>query len=250
VAVVTGAGRGIGRAIADRFVDEGATVVVSSRTQVEIDHVVERAKERGLNGLSIRSDASDPEGARAPVRAAVSEYGRIDVLVNNVGSARQQCLDPFDCTDEQFEAALTLNLLSSWRASREALTTMRDNGCGRIINIGSAASKGTSGFIAYTAAKHGLVGLTRELAVKVGLFGITVNCLCPGWTLTGALDWDRIGRQQGMSAAAARAWAESQNAQGRILEPAELTGMATFLASAEGAGVTGQVISVDGGYKI
>jgi NAD(P)-dependent dehydrogenase (short-subunit alcohol dehydrogenase family) len=250
IAVVTGAGRGIGRAIAERFVDEGATVVVSARTPDEIERVVERASGRGLRGLSIRTDATDPQGARAPVRAAVSEFGRIDVLVNNVGGARGLCLDPFECSDADFESAITLNLFSSWWASREALPTMRAHGWGRIVNVGSGASKVASGFVAYTAAKHGLVGLTKELAVKAGHYGITVNCLCPGWTQTSALNWDTVGRQKGITPEAARSLAAGQNAQNRILEPDELTGMATFLASPEGAGVTGQVISVDGGYMI
>jgi NAD(P)-dependent dehydrogenase (short-subunit alcohol dehydrogenase family) len=251
VAVVTGAGRGIGRAIADRYVDEGATVVVCARTSGDIEAVVERAKERGLPGLSLQADVTDIDGARAPVRAAVSEFGRVDILVNNVGGSRGLTRDPFECPDGDFESQITLIVLATWWASREALPHMRANQWGRIINIGSGASKVTSGFVAYTAAKHGVVGMTKELAMKAGRFGITVNCLCPGWTLTSAVNWEAVGRMNGgMSADAARAWAEDQAAEGRILTPEELTGTATLLASDEGGGITGQVISVDGGFKI
>lgn len=250
VAVVTGAGKGIGRAIAERFIDEGATVVVSSRTKEDLDPVVEIAKKNGLNGLAVVADASDPEDARSPIKAAVADFGRIDILVNNVGGSRQLCRDAFTADDSEFEVSITLNLRTTWWSSREALPHMRDQRWGRIINIGSGASKVVTGFIAYTAAKHGLVGLTKELAAQGGPYGITVNCLCPGWTMTRAISWELIGKQQGISADAAREQAESQNVQHRVLAPEDLTGMAAFLASEEGLGVTGQVLSVDGGYKI
>jgi len=250
VAVVTGAGKGIGRAIAERFVNEGATVVVSSRTKEDLDPVVDLARELGLDGRSVVADATDPEDARSPVRTAVSDFGRIDVLVNNVGGSKGLCRDPFTAEDSEFEISITLNLMSTWWASREALPHMREQRWGRIINIGSGASKNATGFVAYTAAKHGLVGLTKELASKSGRYGITVNCLCPGWTQTRAINWETIGKQQGVSAEEARTRAEAQNVQHRILMPEELTGMAAFLASEEGKGITGQIVSVDGGYKI
>ena len=105
-------------------------------------------------------------------------------------------------------------------------------------------------FDAHATAKHALVGLTRQLAVATAEHGITVNCLCPGWTNTSLLDFERIATRNGTTVEEARAVAERDNAQHRVLEPEELTGMATLLVSDEGAGVTGQVISVDGGYRI
>lgn len=110
--------------------------------------------------------------------------------------------------------------------------------------------EGNGGSVAYTAAKHGLVGLTKQLALRVGEHGITVNCLCPGWTNTSLVDWEAIGRRRGVTAEEAEQAAARENAQNRVLEPDELAGMAVLLASDDGAGITGQVISVDGGYRI
>jgi 3-hydroxybutyrate dehydrogenase/3-oxoacyl-[acyl-carrier protein] reductase len=127
---------------------------------------------------------------------------------------------------------------------------MRERGWGRIISIGSGASKHAASSLSYTTAKHGLVGFTKQLAQAVGPFGITANLLCPGWTNTSLLDFEAVARRAGTSVGEAIAKAESENAQHRVLEAEELTGMATLLASDEGAGITGQVISVDGGYRL
>ena len=127
---------------------------------------------------------------------------------------------------------------------------MRDAGFGRVINIGSGYAKRSGGGLAYTTAKHGLIGFTRALAASAAPHGITVNCLCPGWTNTALVDWDRIGAARGISAESARAMSEADSLQNRILEPGELGPMAALLAAPESAGITGQVISVDGGYKV
>src|SRR5439155_1789376 len=234
VAVVTGAGRGIGRAIALRYAAEGATIVVSARTAADVEAVVADAG----NGLAVVADALDADGAREPVRAALKELGRVDILVNNVGGNAGGNLDPFAADDEAFLRTLTLNLTSAWWTSTAVLPSMREREFGRIINIGSGASKRAAASVAYTTAKHGLVGFTRQLAAATARHGITVNCLCPGWTNTSALDRAPEG---------ALARAETENLQRRILEPEELGGMATLLAGPDGAGITGQVISVDGG---
>jgi NAD(P)-dependent dehydrogenase (short-subunit alcohol dehydrogenase family) len=251
IAVVTGGGRGIGRAIALRYAREGATVVVSSRTATDLDAVLAQVADHGgAPGLAVVADASDRDDARRPVHEAIARFGRVDVLVNNVGGSVGQHHDPFTGDDASFEDTLTLNLTSAWWTSRAALPGMRERGHGRIINIGSGASKHAAGTLAYTAAKHGLVGFTRQLARATGTHGITVNCLCPGWTNTSLLDFEQVARRSGITVDEARARAQADNVQARVLEAEELTGMATLLASAEGAGITGQVISVDGGYRI
>jgi NAD(P)-dependent dehydrogenase (short-subunit alcohol dehydrogenase family) len=250
VAVITGGGRGIGRAIALRYAAEGATVVVSSRTEADLQAVVDDVHGAGSKGLAVVADASDRVSARLPVTEAMRQFGRVDILVNNVGGSVGRNHDPITGDDDSFESTLVLNLTSAWWTTNAALPGMREHGFGRVINIGSGASKRASASLAYVTAKHGLVGFTRQLAASVGELGITVNCLCPGWTNTSLLDWDKVARGKGITPAEARADAERENAQRRILEPEELAGMATLLASAEGGGITGQVISVDGGYKV
>lgn len=237
VAVITGAGRGIGRAIALRYAGEGASIVISARTSTDLDAVIAEAG----TGMAVVADALSREGAREPVRTAIERFGRVDILVNNVGGNAGGNPDPYAVDDAGFDRTLTLNLTSAWWASTAALPAMRDRGFGRIVNIGSGASKRAAASVAYTTAKHGLVGLTRQLAAATALHGITVNCLCPGWTNTSALD--RLAED-------ALERGESENLQHRILEPEELTGMATLLAGPDGGGITGQVISVDGGYRV
>jgi NAD(P)-dependent dehydrogenase (short-subunit alcohol dehydrogenase family) len=251
VAVVTGGGRGIGRAIALRYAREGANVVISSRTRSDLDAVVAQIAEAGgPEALAVVADASDRDDARRPVRDAMQKLGRVDVLVNNVGGSVGRHHDPFTGDDESFERTIVLNLTSAWWTTREALPGMRERGFGRVINIGSGASKHAAAALAYTTAKHGLVGFTKQLAQTAGQSGITVNLLCPGWTNTSLLDFEAVARRAGTSVEEAIESAESENAQHRVLEPEELAGMATLLASDDGAGITGQVISVDGGYRL
>ena len=250
VAVVTGGGRGIGRAIALRYALEGAVIVISSRTVAELERVLDEAATGDERGMAVVADALEPAGARRPVHAALERFGRVDILVNNVGGNAGGNLDPFAGDDDAFHRNLTLNLTSAWWTSTAALPAMRDRGFGRIINIGSGASKRAAASVAYTSAKHGLVGLTRQLAAATARYGINVNCLCPGWTQTSALDFELIASRTESTPEQVRARAEAENLQRRILDADELAGMATLLAGDDGRGITGQVISVDGGYRI
>jgi 3-hydroxybutyrate dehydrogenase len=250
VAVITGGGRGIGRAIARRYAAEGATIVVSSRTQTDLDAVVAEAKDAGADGLAVVADAMDRQSARLPVTEALARFGRVDVLVNNVGGTVGRKPDPFAADDETFENTLILCLTSAWWTTSAVLPSMRDAKFGRIISIGSGSARHASGSLPYTTAKHALVGFTKQLAQIVGEHGITVNLLSPGWTNTSLVDWDRIAKAKGVSPDVAQAQAARESAQNRVLEPDELAGMATLLASADGAGITGQQVSVDGGYRL
>lgn len=252
VAVVTGGGRGIGRAIALEMARDGARIVVSSRTREQLNAVVAEAEGVGSAGLAVVADALDRDDAKAPVREAFAAFGRVDILVNNVGGGAplRGSQDPFTHDDDVFEANLALNLTSAYWTTREALPLMRDAGYGRIINIGSGYSKRSGGALAYTCAKHGLIGFTRALAHDTAAHGITVNCLCPGWTNTALVDWEAMGKAMGISADEAHALRAAENLQDRVLEPEELGPMASLLAAPQSAGITGQVISVDGGYKV
>jgi NAD(P)-dependent dehydrogenase (short-subunit alcohol dehydrogenase family) len=254
VAWITGGGRGIGRAIALEMAREGADIAISSRTESELEGVAGEIEGLGCRALAVRADVMGLEDIRNATREILSHFGRLDILVNNAGGGvpprKPEDLQPFPHDDQSFLDNLNLNLISVWRATREVLPHMRDQGYGRIINIGSGYAKHSGGTVVYTAAKHGVVGLTRALAALVASHGITVNCLCPGWTNTRLVNFDAMGKAMGVDGATARTMVENDNLQKRILEPEELGPMAALLASEVSAGITGQVISVDGGYKV
>jgi 3-hydroxybutyrate dehydrogenase len=254
VALVTGGGRGIGRAIALGFAREGASVAVSARSAAELDRVAEEISSLGGIGFAATADVMRYQDILAAVAAVMKRFGRIDILVNNAGGVvpgkTPLGLAAATHEDEAFIDNLLLNLVSAQRASREVLPHMLGQGYGRIINIGSGYAKRSGGGVAYTAAKHGLIGLTRATAAEVATRGVTVNCLCPGWTNTQLVDWNGLGMLWGTDADGARAQASAENLQNRVLEPDELAPMAVLLASDDGAGITGQVISVDGGYRV
>jgi len=250
VAVITGGGRGIGHAIALRYATEGATVVVSSRTGSDLDATLAEAGLGGDRGLAVVADATDRHDARRPVTEAIERFGRVDILVDNVGGTIGGNPDPFAGNDDAFEQTLILNLTSAWWTTSAALPGMRERGFGRIISIGSGAAKHTGGSLPYTTAKHGLVGFTKQLAAAAAPHGINVNLLCPGWTRTSLLDFERIAKAKGTTATEEEERASAESLQHRVLEADELAGMATLLAGHDGRGITGQVISVDGGYKV
>lgn len=250
VAVITGGGRGIGRALALRFGAEGATVVVSSRTASDLEATLEEAELDEARGLAVVADAMDREEAKRPVLEALDRFGHLDILINNVGGHAGGDPDPFTGDEMAFERTLTLSLTSAWWTSAAAMPLMRERRFGRIINIGSGASLHTGGSVGYTAAKHGLVGLTKELAKAGARHGINANVLCPGWTKTSMIDFAVMARSRGTTEAEEYERAQSTNLQRRVLEANELGGMAVLLAGPEGRGITGQVIAVDGGYRV
>jgi NAD(P)-dependent dehydrogenase (short-subunit alcohol dehydrogenase family) len=249
VAVITGGGRGIGEAIALRYAAEGATLVVSSRTASDLENTLSVAGLDSDRGLAVVADATDRDDARRPVSEALERFGRVDILVNNVGGTVGNN-DPFLANDDAFESTLVLCLTSAWWTTSAALPSMRDQGFGRIISIGSGTSKTTGASLPYTTAKHALVGFTKELAKTGAPFGINVNLLCPGWTRTSLVDFERIATARGTTVEIEEELAAADSLQHRVLDASELTGMATLLVSDDGRGITGQVISVDGGYKV
>jgi len=245
VAVVTGGSRGIGRAIARALRMAGARVVVSGRSAATLEEAA-----KALDVVAVEADAMDRAQAARPVEAAIARFGGIDVLVNNVGGSAGGDPDLFGSGDDRFEANLTLNLTSAYWTTKAAVRSMRERGRGRVIQIGSGASRHAAASPAYTAAKHGLVGLTKQLARDLAPHRITVNCVCPGWTATDLVSFEQLGAFQGVDAATARRQAENESVQRRIMEPDELTPMVVLLASDAGAPITGQLIAVDGGYRL
>lgn len=249
--VVAGAGRGIGRAIAEVAAAQGAKVVISSRTATELERVRKSIAESGGDVVSVIADATDPEASGLPAEAALKNYGQIDVWVNAVGGHRGDDRHPLDLSADLFSSHLQLNLTSALLGAQHAAKAMLDAGRGgSIVNIGSGDSNHAGARVGYTAAKHGLVGLTKSLARHWGPEGIRVNCVCPGWTNTELNDWNLLGKAWGMSSEAAYQFAADQNVQKRVLEPEEVAEMVVFLGADRGSGVTGQIISVDGGYRV
>jgi NAD(P)-dependent dehydrogenase (short-subunit alcohol dehydrogenase family) len=252
-ALITGGGRGIGRSMALALADAGADVAVASRSIAELESVAKEIRDRGTRGVAVVMDVMSREQITAGVDEAARKLGGLDILINNAGgvvSENPALLNPLDHDPGAFEDNLFLNLTQAFYATHAALPHMIKQKWGRIISIGSGYAKTGGGPLAYSAAKHGLIGFTRSLAYAAGPYGVNVNVLCPGWTNTKLVDWNMLGEMMGMSAADAKRFAESQNIQKRIVEPDELGAMAALLSSDAGGAVTGQVISVDGGYMV
>ena len=251
---VTGAGRGIGRSITLAMAAEGARLGLSSRTRAELDAVAGEIESAGGRAFAVAADAMSLDSTRAAAAAIAENLGTIDILVNNAGGGvppRQAAeLSAAEVDDLAFMDNVDLNLFSAYRASQAVLPAMLAQSDGRIINIGSGYAKRSGGGLAYTAAKHGLIGLTRAMAANVATRGVTINCLCPGWTNTQLVDLERMAQMAKTDVATVRTRIESENLQKRILEPDELGPMAVLLAAPESYGITGQVVSVDGGYGV
>ena len=251
---VTGAGRGIGRSIALAMAAEGANLGLSSRTKDELDAVAGEVEAAGAKAFAVAADALSLESTLAAAEAIAAALGTVDILVNNAGGGvpprREPDLSDAEIDNFAFMDNVDLNLSSAYRASQAVLPAMLAQSDGRIINIGSGYAKRSGGGLAYSAAKHGLIGLTRAMAANVATGGVTINCLCPGWTNTQLVDLDRMAQMAKTDVETVRSRIESENLQKRILEPDELGPMAVLLAAPESYGITGQVVSVDGGYGV
>jgi NAD(P)-dependent dehydrogenase (short-subunit alcohol dehydrogenase family) len=249
IALITGGGRGIGRAIAFAFAREGARVAVLARTEREVARVAEEIKaECNVETMYATCDVSGGESIKRAFAEVESRLGSVDVLVNNAGIAESA---PFVKTsDELWQRHLAVNLSGTFYFMRAALPAMIKRGWGRIINIASIAGKTGAPYIAaYAASKHGVLGLTRSAALEVASKGVTINAICPGYVdtemTTRALE--NIEAKTGKPASDALEAIKRMSPQNRLITPEEVAALALLLASDEGRGINGQAINVDGG---
>lgn len=241
IALITGGGRGIGRAIAHTFARHGARVVVAARSREQVNSV---AAEIGPEAVAVVCDVSDPEN----VARMFAEVREVDILVNNAGIAESATL--VNTTDEFWQRHIATNLSGTFYCTRAALPWMLSRGWGRVINIASIAAKTGAPYIAaYAASKHGILGLTRSVALEVATRGITVNAICPGYVDTEMVSRgvENITAKTGRSAEEALDTLKKMSPQNRLVTPEEVAAVALLLASEEGRGINGQGINVDGG---
>jgi NAD(P)-dependent dehydrogenase (short-subunit alcohol dehydrogenase family) len=241
-AIVTGARRGMGRAIALAMAREGANVVVSDISQEDCQKVVDEIEKLGRKGLALKCDVSSSADVEDMVKRTVAEFGRVDILVNNAGILT---FKPFlELTDEDWDKTLNVNLKGQFLCSRAAGRVMIKNKWGRIINIASISSGGCGiafPLIAhYTASKGGVTALTEALALELTPQGVNVNAICPG-----AIDTDMA---KGVKEGGQLAQVLARIPKGRLGQPEEVASLTVFLASEESDYISGAAIVIDGGW--
>ena len=243
VALVTGGGRGIGRAIAEKFAAEGARVAIA-----DVDDAGGRATAAALGdrGLYVAADVTRSADVDAAVDRVERAYGRINVLVNNAGV--NAYFDAAAMTEAQWDAVFAVDLKGAWLCARRVLPAMVAAGSGAIVNIASIhATLTIAGMFPYAAAKSGLIGLTRSLALDYAPHGIRVNAVSPGWTRTHLVEeWFRLQPDP----AAAEASVMRAHPMRRIATPAEVASLVAFVASDEASAITGASLAVDCGLGV
>lgn len=253
VAIITGAGSGLGRAIAQRLSVEGAAVVAADINGKAAETVVQEIKDLGRRGLAVPTDVSMEKDTEHMVQTTLENFGQIDILVNNAGTGSTGLI--VNHSEEDWDRPMRVNLKGSFLCSRAAAREMMTRKRGRIVNISSISGKSGEEFIgAYCASKFGVIGLTQVMAKELGRFGITVNAVCPGyiWTPMWAemANWFKESFPTLAGKSPQEIFANRVKAVTplrRPQEPEDIANLVVFLASEEARNITGQAINVDGG---
>lgn len=248
VAMVTGGGRGIGEAIARALAGAGAAVTLVARTQREVEAVAAHLQAQGYDAEPLTADVTNSRQVEAAVTHTIERHGSLDILVCAAGMTASLPLQDMD--GELWDQLLSVNLSAAFYASRAVLPHMLERQWGRIINVASTGAKiGYAYSAGYCAAKHGLLGLTRALAIEVVQKGITVNAVCPGFAATSMtqLTAQRIAEKTGRTVDEALESLARFSPQRRLIEPQEVARVVVMLAGEGAAGITGQGINIDGG---
>lgn len=246
VALVTGGARGIGAATASRLASEAAAVALLDLREEAAKEAVVEIEAAGGTAMSVGADVSSRDDVERAVADVVSEFGRLDILVNNAGLIRDNLLHKM--TDEDWDLVMNVHLKGAFLCSQVAARHMVEQRYGRIVNLSSIASDGNRGQANYSAAKAGLRGFSRTLAIELGRFGITVNAIAPGFISSAmtAQTAERIGMDFDDFAAAASKATVVQ----RVGQPEDIAAAVAYLASEEAGFVSGHTLFVDGGGRL
>lgn len=247
-AVVTGAGQGIGAAVALALSGAGARVVLAGRTVSKLEDVAGRIAATGGEAHAVEADVADPGQVEALARVAAERVGQVAILVNNAGMGYSAPLKRTSLED--WNTVMGVNATGTFLCTKEFLPAMVASGWGRVINVSSVAGLSGAAYItAYSASKHAVMGLTRCLAAEVASSGVTVNAVCPGFVATPMTDASvaNIVSVTGKSESEARGAITATSPQGRLIEPEEVAQAVLFLTRDEARGINGQAVVIDGG---
>jgi NAD(P)-dependent dehydrogenase (short-subunit alcohol dehydrogenase family) len=253
VAIVTGGGTGIGKAIGLALADEGSAVIVVARNLSRLEQAAQDIESRGGKAKAIRTDIADHEQVKQMMAQVIKDFGRIDILVNNAARGTFNNADVVDMNLKEWHDSLAINLTGMMFCSREALKYMVPRKSGTIINISSVAGlSGVPKESPYAASKWGVIGLTETLAIEAGRFGIRVNCISPGATRTQEFeDWVKVSAiDAGISFEEMMSKITDNNAVKKIAEPSEIAACVVFLASDDSSAVTGHNLVASCGFHV